>query len=152
QWPLFPTTRLWGALLPLTLGLIGGWWQFRRERISFLATFVLTAFATAGMIIFLNFTRHQVRDRDYFFTTGYPAYALWIGLGATWLMTWVRDSFPSGTTRQLASAACAALLVAQPFLLLKNLWFTHDRHRNFVAHDYAFNMLAPLAKNSFVYT
>ena len=37
QWPLFPTQRLWGVALPLLLGLAGGVWQSRRERISFLA-------------------------------------------------------------------------------------------------------------------
>ncbi|TMQ67516.1 MAG: DUF2723 domain-containing protein, partial [Candidatus Eisenbacteria bacterium] len=35
QWPLFPTSGAWGALLPLTLGLLGGAWQARRDRTSF---------------------------------------------------------------------------------------------------------------------
>jgi outer membrane protein assembly factor BamD (BamD/ComL family) len=46
-----------------------------------------------------------------------------------------------------------ALLVAlQPFLLIKNLWYTHDRRGNYVARDYAYNMLAPLAKDAYVFT
>jgi DNA-binding SARP family transcriptional activator len=43
-------------------------------------------------------------------------------------------------------------MAAQPFLLMKNLWFTHDRRGSQVARDYAYNMLAPLAPNSFVFT
>ncbi|MEK7824450.1 MAG: tetratricopeptide repeat protein, partial [Candidatus Eisenbacteria bacterium] len=152
QWPLVPTERLWGALLPLLLGVAGGVWQARRERRSFLVTGCFLGLTTAGMIAFLNFTDHEVRERDYFFQSGYHAYALWIALGAAWLVTWVRDSFAAGRAQVAATAACAALMVAQPFLLLKNLWYTHDRRGNYVAHDYAYNMLAPLAPNAFVFT
>ena len=152
QWPLFPTDRLWGALLPLTLGIFGAVWQARRQRTSFLTTGGFVGLTTAGMILFLNFTDHEVRERDYFFQSGYHAYALWIGMGAAWLIHWVRDSFQAVGPRTAAVAACSVVMVAQPFLLLKNLWHTHDRRGNYVARDYAYNMLAPLAPNSFVVT
>jgi tetratricopeptide (TPR) repeat protein len=152
QWPLFPTDRLWGALLPLLLGVAGAVWQARRSRTSFLVTGTFLGLTTAGMIVFLNFTDHEVRERDYFFQSGYHAYALWITLGAAWLVTWVRDSFAAGRAQVAAAVACAALMAALPFLLMKNLWFTHDRRGNEVARDYAYNMLAPLAPNSFVFT
>jgi hypothetical protein len=153
QWPLFPgATNTWSSLLPLLLGLLGAVWQARRERTSFLVTFVFVGLTTAGMIVFLNFTDHEVRERDYFFQSGYHAYALWIALGATWLIQWVRDSFRAEGAKRLATGATAALMLVQPMLLMKNLWFTHDRHGNYVAHDYAYNMLVPLADSSFVVT
>ncbi len=164
QWPLVtappPRTpggvraepRFWQFMLPLLLGLAGGVWQWRREKISAITTGSLVAFSTAGMILYLNFTAHEVRDRDYFFTTGYHVYALWIGLGVTWLIGWVRDSFVEGPTRRWVTALTSVLMLAQPFLLLKSMWFVHDRRGNYVAHDYAYNMLAPLAPHSFVFT
>ncbi|HEY3216989.1 MAG TPA: DUF2723 domain-containing protein [Candidatus Eisenbacteria bacterium] len=152
QWPLFPTNRLWGALLPLTLGLLGAAWQARRERTSFFTTGAFFGLTTAGMILFLNFTDHEVRERDYFFQSGYHAYALWIGMGATWLIGWIRDSFRVARARDIAVAAGSALMLAQPVLLLANLWYTHDRRGNYVARDYAYNMLAPLAPGGFVFT
>lgn len=153
QWPLMPAGRPWVAsLLPLLLGVAGAVWHARRNRTSFLTCGVLFAFATAGMIAFLNFTDHEVRDRDYFFTTGYHWYALWIGMGGVWLVGWVRESFTPGRMRGVATASTAALLMLLPVLLCKNLWFTHDRSGNYVAHDYAYNMLAPLAPNSYVFT
>jgi tetratricopeptide (TPR) repeat protein len=152
QWPLLPTDRLWGAMLPLLLGLAGGAWQARRDHRTFLYTGCFLALTTAGMIVFLNFTDHEVRERDYFFQSGYHAYSLWIVLGAAWLTAWVRDSFAAGRMQLAATAACATLMLAQPFLLMKNLWYTHDRRGNYVANDYAYNMLAPLAPNSFVFT
>ncbi|NOT35164.1 MAG: DUF2723 domain-containing protein [Candidatus Eisenbacteria bacterium] len=152
QWPLFPGDRLWTVILPLGLGIMGLVWQSRRDRTGFASTGTMFLFSTAGMILFLNFSDSEVRDRDYFFTTGYHWYALWIGMGSAWLMAWVRDSFEAEGAQRVGLAACGAILLAQPVLLARNLWFTHDRSHNFVAHDYAYNMLATLAPNSFIYT
>ena len=152
QWPLFPTDRLWGSLLPLLLGIAGAAYQARRERTSFLMTFVFVGLTTAGMIVFLNFTDHEVRERDYFFQSGYHAYALWIALGAAWLMRWVSDSFAAENAKRIGLGATAGLMVLQPVLVMKNLWYTHDRRGNYVARDYAYNMLEPLADSSYVFT
>jgi tetratricopeptide (TPR) repeat protein len=54
--------------------------------------------------------------------------------------------------QRLVAIAAAVLLGLQPFLLMRALWFTHDRRGNYVAHDYAYDMLAPLAPNSYVFT
>ena len=163
QWPIAPSPRpgspaaqpieprAYQFMLPLLLGLLGGWWQ-RRERVSFLMMLTLLGFSTVGMIAFLNFTDHEVRDRDYFFTTGYHVYAIWIGMGVAWLVGWVRESFADPSQRRIATAAAAILLALQPFLLMRNLWYTHDRRGNYVAHDYAYDMLAPLAPGSYVFT
>jgi Flp pilus assembly protein TadD len=43
-------------------------------------------------------------------------------------------------------------MLVQPFLLMRNYWFMHDRSGNYIARDYAYNMLAPLAPNSFMFT
>ncbi len=164
QWPLASTLkveggipvqgepRLWQVLLPLLLGGLGGYWQARRERVTFLTMLTLFLFATVGMILFLNFSDQEVRDRDYFFTTGYLTYTIWMGLGIVGLVGWIRDSFEPGVTRRTATAAAAVLLAVQPFVVMRNLWFSSDNSRNTVARDYAWNILAPLAPNSFVFT
>lgn len=153
QWPLFPGTGPWTALIPLVLGLAGAWWQGTRDfRRGFLLNGTFFLLNTAGLIVFLNFTDHEVRDRDYFFQSGYHAYAMWIGMGVTWLIGWVRESFGEGSVRRWATTGAAALLCLQPFLLMHRLWFTHDRSHNYIARDYAFNMLAPLKPNSFMFT
>jgi hypothetical protein len=164
QWPLASTMRveggipiqgeprLWQVLLPLLLGGFGGFWQARRERASFLTMLTLFLFATVGMILFLNFSDQEVRDRDYFFTTGYLTYTIWMGLGMVGLVGWIRESFDPGAMRRTATVAAAVLLAAQPFVVMRNLWFSSDNSRNTVARDYAWNILAPLAPNSFVFT
>jgi len=152
QWPLFPTDRLWGSLVPLLLGVLGAWWQAKRERTSFLTMACFVGLTTVGLILFLNFTDHEVRERDYFFQSGYHAYAVWIAMGAAWLMHWVRESFAGEGGKRAAVGATAGLMALQPVMLLQNMWFTHDRRDNYVARDYAYNMLAPLAPNSYVFT
>jgi len=152
QWPLFPTDRLWASLLPLLLGIAGAVYQARRERTSFVVTGCFVGLTTVGMIVFLNFTDHEVRERDYFFQSGFHAYALWIALGVAWVMRWVSDSFKAENAKRVGLGATAGLMMLQPVLVMKNLWYTHDRRGNYVARDYAYNMLAPLARNSFVFT
>ena len=138
--------RQWAEFRAALAGLEG------RESAASLTVLTLFLFSTAGLILFLNFSDHEVRDRDYFFTTGYHVYAIWMGLGIVWLVRWIRDSFSPGMLRGAATAAAAVLLALQPFVILRNLWFVEDGSRNYVAHDYAWNMLAPLAPNSFVFT
>jgi tetratricopeptide (TPR) repeat protein len=147
-WLMFPP----GALLPLALGLLGGWWQYRREKRSFLYTGVFLGLSTAGMIVFLNFSAEEVRDRDYFFQSGYHAFALWIALGVARLVQWVRESFAEGAGQRWATVGASGLLALQPLLLVANLWYTHDRSGNYIARDYAYNMLATLKPNSFMFT
>ncbi|MCE9626643.1 MAG: DUF2723 domain-containing protein [Candidatus Eisenbacteria bacterium] len=152
QWPLFPSDRLWAALLPILLGLAGGYWQFRKDRKSFAYTFAFLGLSTAGMIVFLNFSAKEVRDRDYFFQSGFHAYSIWIGLGVAFLVQWVRESFEDVKAQRLATITATGLLATQPFLLLANHWHSHDRSGNYIARDYAYNMLATLKPNSFMFT
>lgn len=150
--PVFPVDEPWRGVIPLLLGIGGAVWHARRERVSFAAQFLFVGVTTAGMILFLNFSDGEVRERDYFFQSGYHAYAIWIGLGAAWVVGWVRESFKPGGGRLAAGAGAAALLALMPVGLLWNLWFTHDRRGNWVAHNYAYNMLEPLAPHSYVFT
>jgi hypothetical protein len=153
QWPVLPVANpALASLLALTLGVLGAGWQARRDRNGFLLAGTFFALTTAGMIAFLNFSPSEVRERDYFFQSGYHAFTLWIGVGAAWLVLFVREAFAEGPARRWTTWATAALLLAQPFVMLKNLWYTHDRRGNFVAGDYAHNMLAPLAPDAFIFT
>jgi len=163
QWPLTPSPALdesgsrraeprwFQYLLPMLLGLAGLWWN-RKDRVSFLTMMCLFLFSTVVMILFLNFTDREVRDRDYFFSTGYHVFTLWIGMGVAWLIRWIRESFPEGPQRRAAAVGTVALLALVPALIARSLWYTHDRSGNFVARDYAYNMLAPLPPNSFLFT
>ena len=153
QWPIIPGGNVpWSALLPLLLGLAGGIWHAIKDKRGFAYTFVFFGLNTAGLIVFLNFSDHEVRDRDYFFQSGYHAFAIWIGFGVAWLVGWIRESFAEGRQQDLVTIGAGALLCVQPFMLMNNLWYRHDRSHNYVARDYAYDMLAPLKPNSYLFT
>jgi Flp pilus assembly protein TadD len=155
QWPVLPIdNRALASVLALTLGIVGAGWQAARDPRRWLPAFVFFGLNTAGLIVFLNFSDHEVRDRDYFFQSGYHAFALWIAVGCAWLALFVREATgkEGAPGTRVIEVITAALLLSQPLLLARNLWFEHDRRGNYVARDYAYNMLAPLAPDSYVFT
>ena len=70
--------------LPLLLGLVGIAWQWRRgdkgrqQLWIVMLLFVMTGLA---IVVYLNQTPLQPRERDYAYAGSFYAYAIWIGLG-----------------------------------------------------------------------
>ncbi len=84
QWPVFPDPTRWGAIL---LRCCSGFSAAPGSRAATARVFLYTGsflgLTTAGMIVFLNFTDHEVRERDYFFQSGYHAFSI-CGSGWAW--------------------------------------------------------------------
>jgi hypothetical protein len=92
-----------------------------------------------------------VRERDYFFAPGFFWYATWRGLGLGWLSDLVvRGARGRGRVALGAAAAALSLLVAA--LPVRGHWRTHDRRGNWIAYDYAYNMLAALEPGAVMFT
>ncbi len=160
QFRLWKAEHAFPAVLPLALGLYGAAMQFVREKKTFLVMLTLFGITSFGLIMYLNFTDREVRDRDYFFTSAFHFFAIWIGMGAGFVLELVRDALGGANAKAESSplkvhpglaAACVALVVVS-WLPANTYWYTHDRTNFEVARDYAHNMLAPLAENGFVFT
>ena len=154
QYRTWPLSGAFASVIPMALGLYGAFMQFVREKKTFLMMLVLFGITGFGLIVYLNFTNHEVRERDYFFTSAFHFFALWIGLGAGFVLELVRDALKEEEHPKLSpafAAACIAL-VAISWLPAKTYFFSHDRRGFYIASDYAYNMLQPLEKNSFVFT
>ncbi|MDP6796674.1 MAG: DUF2723 domain-containing protein, partial [Candidatus Krumholzibacteria bacterium] len=134
--------------LPLGLGVLGIWQQWRREKKVFLALFIILLVNSVGLILFLNFTNHEVRERDYFYTPGFYFLSLFIGLGITGLL----EGFLAEKRGKLQSSLIAALLLLLSFGPLVSHFYTHDRSELRIARDYAWNMLSPLEENAVIFT
>ncbi|HEU4764133.1 MAG TPA: DUF2723 domain-containing protein, partial [Candidatus Eisenbacteria bacterium] len=81
--------------IPYFLFFTGGAWNWKRDKKTFWF-FAAQHFVMGPMLIFyLNFTDHEVRERDYFFTNSYHLIAIWMGMGATAVLAWVLDAFSS---------------------------------------------------------
>ena len=112
--------------LPLLLGLLGIVWQWQRGRegrqqlwlVSLL--FIMTGLA---IVVYLNQTPMQPRERDYAYVGSFYAFAIWIGLGAAYL-------------KRLAPLA---LLV--PIQMVSQTWDDHDRSGRYTCRDFGQNYL-----------
>jgi hypothetical protein len=151
QYVLSPRIGPLAWALPLAFGLFGAVGHFVRDRKTWVIQAVTFLITSLGLLVYLNFTDHEVRERDYFYTSSFHFFALWIGMGLAFLVEWGRESIPIFKQKAVLVGACV-LVIAVSLLPMVNNWFTHDHHGFYVARDYSYNMLEPLDPGSFVFT
>lgn len=143
--------------LPLLLGLIGLAFHVVRDWRRAFAVAVLFFVTGIGIILYLNQTPIEPRERDYSYVGSFFAFSLWIGIGATGLIALAGEALAEGgkgARAQLAGsgAAAAALFAAVPLLMVTQNFDAHDRSGNYVAPDFAYNMLQSVAPNAILFT
>lgn len=142
--------------LPLLLGLFGAFYHFRRDWRRAFSVFVLFFITGIGIILYLNQTPMQPRERHYSYVGSFFAFSLWIGIGAGGILQMIYDSIRDTVSHSvhMASLLGAGLLV---FLVVPG-WMTvqnygdHDRSENYVPRDYAYNMLNSVEENGILFT
>jgi len=105
-----------------------------------------------GLIIFLNFSDSEVRERDYFYSSAFYYFAIYIGIGASSVLNEIRTGLARSGGAVPATAAVCAIAVLMPFATLKQHFFTHDRFHNHTCAEYARNMLVCLEPNAILFT
>lgn len=136
--------------LPLLLGIIGMLYHFRNDpkrAFSVLTLFIMTGLA---IIVYLNQTPHEPRERDYAYVGSFFAYSIWVGMGATALVELLKPLGKRATNT--GYGLLGLLLLAVPFWMAKENWPSHDRSHNYVARDYAYNLLNSVAPNGILFT
>lgn len=147
-----PHMQNWGNnkfyMLPLLLGLIGMFFHFKREYrggIVVASLFIMTGIA---IIVYLNQTPLQPRERDYSYVGSFYAFAIWIGLGVYALYNSFSRSLP-----QMVSAVLAfALSLSVPLIMAKEGWDDHDRSGKYAALDFAIQYLESCEPNAIIFT
>ncbi len=135
--------------LPFILGLIGALWHFKRNRKDS-AIIGLLFFSTGlAIILYLNQTPGEPRERDYAYTGSFYAFTIWIGLGVVAITEFLRRKIKSPAA---ALVATVLGLIAAPFLMAKDGWNDHDRSSKFTARDMAHNYLDSCAPNAILFT
>lgn len=136
--------------IPFLLGLFGLIYHFSsdwRRAFAVLALFIVTGVA---IIVFLNQTPFQPRERDYAYVGSFFAYAIWIGLGVTGIIELIKNYANSNTT--IGYGVIALCLLGSPVLMGFENWDDHDRSNRYVAPDYAKNLLNSVAPNAILFT
>lgn len=143
--------------LPLLLGLIGLAYQFLRDWRRAFAVLVLFLVTGIGIILYLNQTPLQPRERDYSYVASFFAFSMWIGIGAAAVLQLlseaVAEMIQNERNRLLALQTTGVLLFALvPGLMLLANFDDHDRSGRYVAGDYAHNMLESVEPGAVLFT
>lgn len=136
--------------LPFILGLIGMLFHFQRDwkrGISVMALFLATGVA---IVIYLNQYPFQPRERDYSYTGSFFAFSIWIGIGASGLIFMLKDLFKDRIAGAYATAGL--IFLAVPFWMGMENYDDHDRSLQYVAPDYAYNLLNSVAPYAIIFT
>ncbi len=135
--------------LPFLLGLTGAVWHFKRRRKDAAIVGLLFFFTGLAIILYLNQTPDEPRERDYAYTGSFYAFAIWIGLGVAGISEFLRRKLRSSAA---ALAATALGLFAAPLLMASDGWDDHDRSSKLTARDMAHNYLDSCAPNAILFT
>ncbi|MFC5282188.1 DUF2723 domain-containing protein [Pedobacter alpinus] len=135
--------------LPLILGLIGAFWHFKYSQKDAGIVALLFFFTGLAIVIYLNQTPSQPRERDYAYVGSFYAFAVWIGLGVFAVAQWLRKVVTPKTAAIIATSVC---LLAAPILMASQEWDDHDRSTKTTARDYARNYLSSCAPNAILFT
>lgn len=132
-------------MLPLLLGLLGLFWQAYRGKKGvqqFWVVFFLFFMTGLAIVLYLNQTPQQPRERDYAYAGSFYAFAIWIGLGVAALA----DLLQRYTRQRPMVAAVVASLVgiAIPLQMVSQTWDDHDRSGRYAARDFGMNYLNSL--------
>ena len=139
--------------LPLLLGLVGMLWQWRKGREGkqqFLVVMLLFLMTGLAIVVYLNQTPLQPRERDYAYAGSFYAFAIWIGMGVGMISEKVRvkserlrvgdgTSGMKYATAMVILSAIACLLV--PIQMASQTWDDHDRSGRYTCRDFGANYL-----------
>ncbi|WEK34210.1 MAG: DUF2723 domain-containing protein [Candidatus Pseudobacter hemicellulosilyticus] len=130
--------------LPFALGVIGFFFHLSRNKRDFLINFLLFFFTGFAIVIYLNQSGYQPRERDYAYVGSFYAFAVWIGLG----VIWIKEQFNKVLSNQLANyASFGVCLLAVPVLMASQEWDDHDRSQKTLARDLGKDYLESCAEN-----
>ena len=128
--------------LPLLLGLVGMLWQWRKGREGkqqFLVVMLLFVMTGLAIVVYLNQTPLQPRERDYAYAGSFYAFAIWIGMGVGMISEKVRVKSTKYASLMAVLSAIACLLV--PIQMASQTWDDHDRSGRYTCRDFGANYL-----------
>ena len=149
--------------LPLILGIIGLVWQVNKRVATkngmvdegvkqFWVVFFLFFMTGLAIVLYLNQTPVQPRERDYAYAGSFYAFAIWIGLGVAAISDMLnRYVFKKN---DIAGAVLSGLCLLVPVQMASQTWDDHDRSGRYTCRDFGQNYLMSLdeGKSPIIFT
>lgn len=136
-------------LLPFILGIIGLVFQASRKPEDAWVVGLLFFMTGIAIIIYLNQTPHQPRERDYSYIGSFYAFSIWVGLGVLAIVDALQRKMKGKLPAVLATGLC---LVLVPGIMAKENWNNHDRSGRYTVRAVAINYLESTAPNAIIFT
>lgn len=133
--------------LPFLLGLAGLFYQLKHDRNNFTVVMWLFFMTGIAIILYLNQTPLQPRERDYAFAGSFYAFSIWIGLGVSALYDFAKRFIKEDKTRAVAATL---VCLAVPSILIAENWDDHSRAERYVARDFGANYLKTTLPGSII--
>lgn len=142
-------TRNTYFLMPFILGLLGFFYQLSKAKKDSFVVMLLFVLTGLAIVVYLNQTPLQPRERDYAYAGSFYAFAIWIGLAVVALYNWLKQYIKISP---VAIVIALLLTAPTPIVLAVQNWDDHDRSGRYTARDFAYNYLQTCSPNSMVIT
>ena len=140
-------------MLPLLLGILGLFYQAyagQKGIQGFWITFFLFLMTGIAIVLYLNQTPYQPRERDYAYAGSFYAFCIWIGFGVAALAKALRQY---GKLSPVIAGSVATLLsLFVPIQMGAQNWDDHDRSGRYVCRDFGANYLESCEPNAVIFT
>ena len=140
-------------MLPFLLGILGLFYQAnagKRGIQTFWITFFLFFMTGIAIVLYLNQTPYQPRERDYAYAGSFYAYCIWIGFGVAALAKALRQY--GKLSPMVAGSVATVLALFVPIQMGAQNWDDHDRSGRYVCRDFGANYLESCEPNAVIFT
>ena len=146
--------------MPLILGLLGLFWQAwytRKRKVGekliddpigirqFWVVFFLFFMTGLAIVVYLNQTPMQPRERDYAYAGSFYAFAIWCGMGVAAIIDWLNRKMKKENLILTSIVSLACLVV--PIQMASQTWDDHDRSGRYCCRDFGQNYLMTLQES-----
>lgn len=138
-------------MLPFLLGLFGFLYQLKRRPNDALVVGLLFIMTGLAIIVYLNQTPFQPRERDYSYIGSFFAFSIWVGLGVLSLIDFLLQKAKLKPMLSIILAFAATLLLV-PLNMARENWDDHNRSTRYTTRDVAINYLESCAPNAIIFT
>lgn len=138
-------------LLPLLLGFLGLFAGVNHDQKYCFVIFLFFLLTGIAIVVYLNQTPYQPRERDYAYAGSFYAFAMWCGLGAAGIYAFLRRNAQKIKPMAAAVAVSGVCLIVPIEMACQN-WDDHDRSNRYTCRDFASNYLESCAPNAILFT
>lgn len=138
--------------IPFLLGLLGFYFHYRKDwKMASIMT-VLLLFMGYLMAYYSNSQQPQPRERDYFYVGAFFVFSIWIAIGIRGIFDLVTEWNKESLTKPVSIGLIILFIGFIPAKMISENYWQNDRSRNWVAWDYAYNMLQSVEKDAIIFT